>query len=82
VSEGEGYRAVDTIDWLLNSDPAIRWQPMRDLTDASPEAASAERARVTREGVGAEILAIHAALSRQSSRGSSPVVPAILFKYF
>ena len=22
------------IDWLLDSDPAIRWQVMRDLTDA------------------------------------------------
>ncbi len=48
---------MDTIDWLLDSDPAIRWQAMRDLTDASPEALAAERARVSREGVGAEILA-------------------------
>lgn len=30
---------------------------MRDLTDASPEAVAAERARVPREGVGAEVLA-------------------------
>jgi hypothetical protein len=48
---------VNTIDWLLDSDPAIRWQTMRDLTDASPTAVAAERARVAREGVGAEILA-------------------------
>ena len=48
---------MDTIDWLLDSDPAIRWQAMRDLTDASPAAVAAERARVPREGVGAEILA-------------------------
>jgi hypothetical protein len=48
---------VDTLDWLLDSDPAIRWQPMRDLTDASPEAVREERARVHREGVGAAILA-------------------------
>jgi hypothetical protein len=48
---------VDTLDWLLDADPAIRWQAMRDLTDASPEAIAAERARVPREGVGAEILA-------------------------
>jgi len=48
---------VDTIDWLLDSDPAIRWQAMRDLTDASPAAIAAERARVLREGIGAEILA-------------------------
>ena len=23
------------MEWLLDSDPAIRWQVMRDLTDAS-----------------------------------------------
>jgi len=45
------------IDWLLDSDPAIRWQAMRDLTDASPATVAAERARVWHEGVGAEILA-------------------------
>jgi hypothetical protein len=55
---------VDAIDWLLDSDPAIRWQAMRDLTDASPEAVGMERARVPREGIGAEILA------RQGSDGS------------
>jgi hypothetical protein len=48
---------MDTLDWLLDSDPAIRWQAMRDLTDASPEAVAAERARVANEGVGATILA-------------------------
>jgi hypothetical protein len=48
---------MHTIDWLLDSDPAIRWQAMRDLTDASPAAIAAERARVASEGIGAEILA-------------------------
>ena len=48
---------METIDWLLDSDPAISWQAMRDLTDASPAALGAERARVPREGLGAEILA-------------------------
>jgi len=43
--------------WLLESDPAIRWQAMRDLTDASPLTIAAERARVAREGLGAGILA-------------------------
>jgi len=55
---------LDTLDWLLDSDPAIRWQAMRDLTDASPAAVAAERARVPREGLGAEIL------TRQGSDGS------------
>jgi len=49
--------ASPTINWLLDSDPAIRWQTMRDLTDASPEAVAAERARIPHEGLGAEILA-------------------------
>jgi len=48
---------MDTVDWLLDSDPAIRWQAMRDLTDASPAAIAAERARVAHEGLGAAILA-------------------------
>jgi hypothetical protein len=48
---------VDTIDWLLDSDPAIRFQVLRDLTDASAETLAAERARIPREGLGAEILA-------------------------
>ena len=48
---------MDAVDWLLDSDPAIRWQAMRDLTDAPSEAVAAERARVPREGIGAEILA-------------------------
>jgi hypothetical protein len=48
---------MKTIDWLLESDPAIRWQTMRDLTDASASSIAAERARVPHEGIGARILA-------------------------
>jgi hypothetical protein len=44
------------IDWLLESDPSIRWQVMRDLTDASANAVSAERTRVATEGWGARLL--------------------------
>lgn len=49
---------MDAIDWLLDSDPAILWQTLRDLTDASDDAVAAERARVAQEGLGAEILAL------------------------
>ena len=45
------------IDWLLDADPSIRWQVMRDLTDTPAEVRSAERARVAREGWGATLLA-------------------------
>jgi len=46
------------VDWLLDSDPAIRWQALRDLTGASPGEVAAERARVEREGWGARLLAL------------------------
>ena len=48
---------MDVIDWLLDSDPAIRWQVMRDLIDAPPDAIAAERAKIATEGWGARILA-------------------------
>jgi hypothetical protein len=49
---------MDVIDWLLDSDPALRWQVLRDLTDAPAEVVSAERARVADEGWGARLLAV------------------------
>jgi len=49
---------VTDIDWLLDSDPAIRWQAMRDLTDAPADQVAAERARVATEGWGARLLAL------------------------
>ncbi len=45
------------IQWLLDSDPSIRWQVMRDLTAASDKEVAAERARVAIEGWGAQLLA-------------------------
>jgi hypothetical protein len=51
------------VKWLLDSDPAVRWQVMRDLTDAAPDAIAAERARIAAEGWGAQLLA------RQSPTG-------------
>lgn len=45
------------IQWLLDSDPSIRWQVMRDLTDAPAHEVTAERAKVATEGWGAQLLA-------------------------
>jgi hypothetical protein len=45
------------VEWLLDSDPSIRWQVMRDLLDAPAEEVAAERARVASEGWGAGLLA-------------------------
>ena len=39
---------MGVIDWLLDADPAIRWQVLLDLTDAPPDEVTAERARVER----------------------------------
>jgi len=46
------------LKWLLDSDPAIRWQVMRDLTGEAPGAVAAERSRVATEGWGAQLLAL------------------------
>ena len=51
---------MTVIDWLLDSDPAIRWQVMRDLIGASEGEVAAERARVATEGFGARLLALQA----------------------
>jgi hypothetical protein len=51
---------VTVHDWLLDSDPSLRWQVMRDLLDAPADAVAAERARVATEGVGARLLDLQA----------------------
>src|ERR1700704_3540712 len=49
---------MNVIDWLLDSDPAIRWQVMRDLTHEPADVVAAERSRVALEGWGARLLAL------------------------
>lgn len=46
-----------TIAWLLEGDPAIRWQTLADLLDAPAHEWQAEQARTTQEGWGAQLLA-------------------------
>jgi hypothetical protein len=48
------------VDWLLDSDPSIRWQVMRDLTHEQADVIAAERSRVATEGWGARLLALQA----------------------
>lgn len=55
---------VTSLDWLLDSDPAIRWQVMRDLGSDPSDKFEAERARVAAEGWGAQLLSL------QESSGS------------
>src|SRR5436190_1509898 len=61
-------RHVTLIDWLLDSDPAIRWQVMRDLTHEPADAVAAERARIATEGWGARLLALQAPDGRWAGR--------------
>ena len=44
------------LEWLLDSDPSIRWQVMRDLTGEAAPAVARERARVATAGWGARLL--------------------------
>ncbi|WP_406674988.1 hypothetical protein WBK31_14065 [Nonomuraea sp. N2-4H] len=81
---------MDVIGWLLDSDPAIRWQVLHDLTGAPPEEVAAERERVAREGWGARLLALRGddglwaggacfprgtAATSRASRGRRPCTP-------
>ena len=45
------------LKWLLDSDPSLRWQVLRDLTDERPEEFAAVRSRVATEGWGSQLLA-------------------------
>ncbi|MBB4686025.1 prenyltransferase/squalene oxidase repeat-containing protein [Amycolatopsis jiangsuensis] len=49
---------MTVLTWLLDSDPALRWQVERDLAGAAPEVWEATRARVATEGFGARLLAL------------------------
>lgn len=44
--------------WLLDGDPAVRWQALRDLAGAPARTVERERSRVGREGWGARLLAL------------------------
>jgi hypothetical protein len=44
------------LDWLLDSDPSLRWQVMRDVAGQSEPMVARERARVAHEGWGAQLL--------------------------
>ncbi|HEX6147780.1 MAG TPA: hypothetical protein VF083_13465 [Acidimicrobiia bacterium] len=51
-------------DWLLDADPAIRWQVLRDLTESTPDEVAAEREGVAVVGWGAQLLALQDADGR------------------
>src|SRR6478609_8097857 len=59
---------MTVIDWLLDSDPSIRWQVLRDLTEQPADVVAAERSRVANEGWGARLLALQAPDGRWGGR--------------
>jgi hypothetical protein len=69
---------MNVIGWLLDADPAIRWQVMRDLTDAPAEEVAAERARVANEGWGAHLLALQDVDGRWPRADTDPEWSAFL----
>jgi hypothetical protein len=56
VQPGVAQPTEPVIRWLLDSDPSIRWQVMRDLMGEPDDAVARERARVAGEGWGARLL--------------------------
>ena len=47
-----------SIPWLLEGDPSIRWQTLRDLEGTKEEVYTRERRRVESDGWGARLLAL------------------------
>jgi hypothetical protein len=61
ANPAEGTNATpnsSVTQWLLDSDPSIRWQVLRDLVGAPEEEVAEERARVATEGMAARLLAM------------------------
>ncbi len=69
---------MNALDWLLAADPGIRWQALRDLTDAPADQVAAERARVATEGWGAQLLALRRDDGLWDTGASDPEWPSLL----
>jgi len=57
------------IKWLLDGDPSIRWQVMRDFTDAPDAVIATERSRIAETGWGAALLGMQ---SPEGNWGGEP----------
>jgi hypothetical protein len=67
------------VRWLLDSDPSIRWQVMRDLTEEPDELVTAERSRVASEGWGARLLALRGTDGKWGDGTSAPEWESTLY---
>jgi hypothetical protein len=50
------FSRMNVTDWLLDSDPAMRWQVLRDLVHAPADVVASDRTKVATEGWGARLL--------------------------
>jgi hypothetical protein len=57
VQVSSNPRTAEAIQWLLDGDPSIRWQALRDLVEAPERVVERERSKVARDGWGARLLA-------------------------
>ena len=67
------------LKWLLDSDPAIRWQVMKDITGEAPGAIATERSRIATEGWGAQILS---GQTPAGNWGGPKESPGLLFTFY
>jgi hypothetical protein len=67
----EDPRSQSAVEWLLDGDPAIRWQTLRDLADADDRRVARERSKVARDGWGARLLDLQDAEGTWASGQSS-----------
>jgi hypothetical protein len=49
---------IDAIDWLMEGDPAIRWQTMRDILGAPKAQWQREQNRIAGEGWGGQLMGV------------------------
>jgi hypothetical protein len=56
LSTTAGSRGDPVVQWLLDGDPAIRWQTLRDLTGAAERTVAHEQRKIARQGWGARLL--------------------------
>ncbi|MBE9475308.1 MAG: hypothetical protein IMY85_10500, partial [Chloroflexi bacterium] len=54
--ENQSSAAPEVMDWLLEGDPAIRWQVMRDLLAEDEGIIDKEREKIAESGWGARFL--------------------------
>ena len=76
MTASDVQRRVGEIDgissWLMEGDPAVRWQVMRDLLGSPPREVARERARVATVGWGAQLLSLQDADVRWAGALYSP----------